>query len=467
MRIFIATWALLFLCTSRGAGAEVPVDRDLDLAAIPKAVLNAPPPKATRAPDSRAEARVFLESALTGWKNRNDLLVPAPNPQPGDQERLSIDGSYEWKATNTLRFGFSDRLSAFAGDTISWPSSGSLRNDLREAFASCEVASQTFVEVGRINLKNGPALGYNPTDFFKPRAQVSLASIDPSAAKQNRLGVLMVQGQKLFDGGAFTVAFAPEVQHPSRLLTSAPASFDPLLGQTNASVRCLGSLSYDLMGLSPQVLVFHDDVGTHFGASLSHVVSKRVVVYAEWSGVDEGSLARRAIAFGRATGSLPADAPRPLQSSTPTHYQNDVAVGASWTGRHRVTVNLEFHYHQSGFTRDDFDRWITVGNSDRQLADEMWFIRTYAMDQQEPLMRQQIFLRLDWQDALVRYLDLGLVSFVNPFDRSVLAQLSAQYALSSHWTLGIYATGSFGGANREKGSLPWSRNAVLQIVRFW
>ena len=443
------------------------VEADPDLAAIPKSVLSATAPTTSSTPGTSSDSRIFLESALTTWERRSDLPVPTPNAQPSYQERLSLDVAYDWKATHALRFSFSDRLNAFAGDDISLSSSSSLRNDLREAFASYEVASQTFLEIGRINLKNGPALGYNPTDFFKPRTQVSLASIDPSESRQNRLGVFMVQGQKLFDGGAVTIALAPEVQHQSRLLTGAPASFDPLLGQTNFSTRYLGSLSFELLGLSPQILVFHDDVGTHLGASSSRVLNTSMVAYAEWSGVDSGSLSQRAIAFGQATGSLPPNTPLIPQSSTGKRFQNDAAIGVSWTSSHRMTVNLEYHYHESGFTRDDFDRWIELGHSSSPLARELWFVRTYAMDEGEPLMRQQIFIRLDWPDAFIQYLNLGLVTFIDPFDRSTLTQLSAQYALSKRWSFGIYATAAFGGVHTEKGSIPWSRTAVLQIVRYF
>jgi hypothetical protein len=466
MRFVLAMCALLLLWRSRGA-AEEPVNQDPDLAAIPASVLNATAPATSSAPSTGANSRIFVESALTSWERQNDLLVPTPKTQPSYQERLSLDLSYDLKATEKLRFGFSDRLNVFTGDDISLPSSGTLRNDFREAFASYEIVAQTFLEIGRINLKNGPALGYNPTDFFKPRTQVSLASIDPSASRENRLGVLMVKGQKLFDGGALTVAFAPDVQHSSQLLMSVFASFDPRFGQTNSDARVLASFNYDIGGLSPQVLIFHDNIGTHFGASLSHVIGKSVVTYAEWAGVNSGSLSRRAVNFGQETGTLPAGAPTGPQLSTTRSFQNDAAIGASWTSSYRMTVNLEYHYHQSGFTHGDFDQWIALGRSSRLLADELWFIRSYAMDQQEPLMRQQLFLRVDWQDAFVQYLDLGVVSFVNPFDRSALAQLSAQYAVSKRWTLGIFASETFGGAHTEKGSIPWSRSAVLQMVRYF
>jgi hypothetical protein len=90
-------------------------------------------------------------------------------------------------------------------------------------------------------------------------------------------------------------------------------------------------------------------------------------------------------------------------------------------------------------------------------------VQTYATDEGEPTMRPQLFLRLDWEDAFIRYLELGLVSFIDPFDRSTLAQLSAQYALSKHWTLEIYATGVFGGASTEKGAFPGRREKFSKL----
>ena len=45
-------------------------------------------------------------------------------------------------------------------------------NDWREGFLSWEAVDNTYVDGGRINLKTGAALGYNPTDFFKTRSVV-------------------------------------------------------------------------------------------------------------------------------------------------------------------------------------------------------------------------------------------------------------------------------------------------------
>jgi len=65
-------------------------------------------------------------------------------------------------------------------------------------YLTWEPAASTYLEAGRINLRNGAALGFNPTDFLKTRTLVGQASLDPSAARQNRLGTAMVRGQKIW-----------------------------------------------------------------------------------------------------------------------------------------------------------------------------------------------------------------------------------------------------------------------------
>jgi hypothetical protein len=51
------------------------------------------------------------------------------------------------------------------------------------------------LEVGRINVRNGVALGFNPTDFFKTGSLVDQASLDPTVVRLNRLGTVMTRFQ--------------------------------------------------------------------------------------------------------------------------------------------------------------------------------------------------------------------------------------------------------------------------------
>lgn len=456
---------ILLLSAATPLLGEDPPDENSDLALIPSnvATRNEAIPRKTADPGGK----LYLEDALTGWTYRSNLSVPAPTSQPSYQDRLSLDADSAWRLSKDLKLGLSDRLNGFAADRTRFPSAGNARNDFREGYVSWEAAPDAFLEAGRINLKNGVALGYNPSDFFKTRTTVDIVSIDPSVAKENRLGVGMVKGQALFERGSVTVAYAPGLRSQSPLMVQPPASLDPLFGQTNSTQRLLAGVSCEIFDLSPQALVYHDDVGTHFAASLSRSIATSFVVYAEWAGVREADLSGRATAFGKSAGQLSAAAAVIPQTDPGESFRNDAAAGLSWTNGAKMTVNLEYHFHQAGFDRGDFDRWIALGGSNRQLAAELWYVRQYAADQQEPLMQQELFLRFDWQDALINYLDLGAVAFVSPYDGSLLAQSSAQYFVSKNWTIAAYLGGTFGSPDTVQGSIPWNASAALQLTRYF
>jgi hypothetical protein len=444
--------------------AQESEDENSDLTLIPK-VLETTKDEPSPVERPGPSGRVYFEDVLTGWSNR-ELLVPVPIKSPAWQNRTSLDFNSSWQIDEKVKLNLSNRLNVIEGDTISFPSSGNLRNDFREGFISWETTPRTYLEAGRINLKNGIALGYNPTDFFKSRTTVDMASIDPSAQRENRLGSLMVKGQKIWDNGAVTLAFSPGVTAERPMPTTQSASFDPLFDQTNCNNRFLATFSYDIVGLNPQALVFIDNVGTHFGVNISRVMGASIVTYAEWSGIQEASLTKRAVTYGQNTGSLPQGVPLLPQTDAGTGFQNDLALGLSWTSSFNLTINLEYHFHQAGFGAADFDKWVSLGRTNPRLASELWFIRQYAADQQEPLIQHEIFLRFNWQDIIPSKLNAGVVMIISPYDGSVLAQASAQYFLSRNWTVGFYLGEVLGNADTVKGSLPWSTSGVVQLVRY-
>lgn len=152
------------------------------------------------------------------------------------------------------------------------------------------------------------------------------------------------------------------------------------------------------------------------------------------------------------------------QSNSIVTFQNDLALGFSWTGSSKLTINLEYHYHQAGFNGTDFNHWLSLGSANSALAGEVWFIRQYAVDQQEPLMQHEFFIRFDYPDVIPSKLNIGAVAFISPYDGSVLAQASAQYFLSRKLTLGAYLSGALGSVRSEQGSMPWATSVILRAV---
>jgi hypothetical protein len=154
-------------------------------------------------------------------------------------------------------------------------------------------------------------------------------------------------------------------------------------------------------------------------------------------------------------------------ASTRTVFRNDVAAGFSWTVATAVTFNFEYHFHDAAFTRADWRNWFDIGaKAPSPVASELWFVRAYANDQQEPVSQHQAFVRASWPRAFVPDLELGAFALVDLLDASVLTQVSASYYASDAWTLSAYGAANIGEGRSERGSFPQRVNGILQITRY-
>ncbi|MDR3514902.1 MAG: hypothetical protein P4M00_03740 [Azospirillaceae bacterium] len=447
-------------------------DENSDLDMIPGT------PPATAAPvapqTAVTQGTLTIEDAAALGSRRGGLVVPLPAGSANFvdwQNRTSLNGRHDWHWGDDVTVTVSDRLNLYFDNNIAIPSHQQVGNDFREGYLTWEVVPQNYLEVGRINVKHGVAMGFNPTDFFKTRTSLNQSSADPSALRENRLGTVMVRGQTIFTGGAVTLAVAPRLRSPQAIDTAAAPSLDPVFGQTNGHDRLLLTGSFDLIpDVSSEFLFYHEDDQNRIGANFSVPIGDAVIAYAEGAGGRQRRLADAAERFGRQTGTLPASAADLLSTGTDSHFRSDAVLGASWTSTNKITVNLEYHFHEAGFSGSDWRHWFATGaaNAGSSLASgPLWYLRSYAQDQQEPMSRQELFVRADWTDALVPDLELTAFAQANPHDGSVLTQVAASYFLSDTWTVGAVARTTIGGPRSEYGSLAQARSVILQIIRYF
>jgi len=467
-------WPALLLAAALGwavARADEPPGENKDLDLIPKAAQTPQAPAAEAPVLAGTTRKLFLENAFTQAWTRDGLLVPPPPPRPSSwQERLLFDVRDEWRVAGNVALNYSGRLNLRAQDGLDFPSHQNVTNDLREAYASWEPLERAFVDAGRINLKSGVALGFNPTDFFKTRAVVEPLSVDPVVLREDRLGTLMVRAQRIWAGGSLTAAYAPAVASTRAIYTDSDLhSFDPMFDRTNAQDRFVLKGSVDFgSSFSPELLAYHDNGRTRFGLNLTESVSQSVVAYAEWSGGRRAGLIDEALSFGRATGTLPAGAPSVLPLDPQQHFRNELAAGASYTTTEtKITFNLEYHLNEAAFSRKDWNNWFLAGIGTRRAAGQLWYIRAYAADQQEPISRHSTFLRADWVDAFVPKLELTGFVDADLLDGSARLQLTADYYLSDHWTIGGVLLAEAGSARSDFGSLAQSGSALLKVARYF
>ena len=413
------------------------------------------------------ERRLFLEDASTASPFTRPVSVPYPKSLFADyQNRSSFDGTVRWSPLESLHLVLSDRLSVFEKTDLSFLSSQTVENDLREAFVSAELGEGTFLEAGRVNVRNGVALGFNPTDFMKARTLVGQSSLDPSVIRENRLGTLIVRFETMFGSGAASLAFAPKVESPPPLSERHPLGIDPRLGATNGVNRALATVSLHLLDLSPELIGYLEPHRQKVGLNLSHPVGSAIVAYGEWAGGTEANLATRARDFGVATGTFPSGTPVLPTTTTTTAFRNVVPTGLSLTVATAATLNFEYHFHEGGFGRSDFRRWSSLGSAPGTpsfIPAELWFIRGYASDEEEPLARHQVFVRAEFPRTLRHDLDLSAFAFVNLEDASSLSQLSLSYYLSDSVTLSGFVSASLGNRDSERGSYPESVSAILAL----
>ena len=450
-------------------------NKDLDL--IPPGAqqpVTASPATAAAPPQAAGQPRkAYLENALTFSEQREGLLVPAPPPAPFDwQARLFLDWREEWGLGHGVRLNFSDRFNLRFENDISFPSQENLLNELRELYLGTEPAARTYVDLGRINLKSGIALGYNPTDYFKTRAVVEPLSLDPTVLRENRLGTVMIRAEHIWEWGSLTGAYAPSLTEPAPIYSHLDLpSFNPMLGLTNAENRLLlkGSVEFT-SNFSPEFLLFREGSESRVGLNLAENVDQRTVVYLEWSGGRQGTLITEALRFGLATGTLPAGAASALREQPADSFMNQVAVGLSYTTESRITFNFEYLFNQPGFNAADWNKWFTVGRAgvnNPGVPAALWYIRDYALDQQQPVSQHSLFLRADWVDAFVPKLEI--VGFVNTdlHDGSSVVQLGADYYVSDNWTVGAQAIAYVGPRRSDYGSLPQASSVLLKVARYF
>jgi hypothetical protein len=402
------------------AQGQTPSADDAALGLLPTEQ-EAPPPATQRG------LRLFGELAVGRMSQRYGL----PSE---DTRRASIDLTWEFKPAPQWRAVLSDRLDdAHPVDE----GSRSTLNSLREAFVGWQSDDgQLGMELGRVNVRYGPAYGFNPTDFFRDGSNRAVTSADPLAQRENRLGTVMVRAQRLWAGGSFSLALAPKLKDgPS----SEPFSLD--LGATNHSDRVL--LAYGAQpaeGYSVKAFAFHEKGrGLQLGASGTALLGEAAVGFIEWSG------GRGADLFSETFDVSPKIVTR-----------HRATMGMTYTTASRLALTAEFEYNGFALNRSQWDQALATTGLEALGAYQVQVQR-----RQDIASRRAVLVYVSQRDAFVKNLDLtGLVRY-NVEDRSRFAWAEARY----HWPkldLALQWQASLGNATSEYGAQPAKQ--LLQLM---
>ena len=342
--------------------------------------------------------RVFTE-ATAGRTTVHQVGVPDATE---NTQRLSVDVLFDKKLTPELRGVLSDRLDlnhqsdALGQQTL---------NSLKEAYLSWQPQSDRVLDMGRINVRYGAAMGYNPTDFFREGANRAITSFDPNAIRENRMGTAMLRGQTLWKGGSLTAIVAPKV-------ADAPSNADwsADFGATNNRNRWMLAASQQLAdNINPQFVLYGDArQPVQMGVNLAMLVNDATVAHIEWSGGRQKNLLAQA---------LPGS-PTVTQDEA---FRNRLATGLTYTNASKLSITAEYHYNGAAV---DEAVWNALRSS--SMLDYASY-RQLIGEQLDLTTRQAAFLRASWQDAFINKLDLTAMLRYNLDDHSKLSWLEARY----------------------------------------
>ena len=344
--------------------------------------------------------RSFVEGAYGG-----DTLSNRNTEQ--QNYRLSFDLQYE----NAFAFGwraiFANRLD------INWPPQSNFQNSIdtiKEAYVSRQAQSDAIIDMGRINIHDGVAMGYNPTDYFRLGAVRSVVSSDPSSLKANRQGSVMLRDQALWDSGSFTVLYSPKISDQA-----SNDSFNPNWGATNSQDRFLISIGQKISdSIKPQFLIYKEtDLPVQLGFNLTGLINDAMVVYVEWSGGLSPSLLTQALTQ---QGVAPTD---------DTTFRNNVSTGITYTTTNNISLTAELEYNDRGMDKTNWD--ALYGNSPAMYG----LYRNWLQVAQESPTKKSIFLYGKWQDALINHLDFSIMERFDAVDYSRLTWLETRYHFGS------------------------------------
>lgn len=350
-----------------------------------------------------------------------------------DIGRASVDVTFSGRLAPGLRGVFSDRI-----DSIHPSGAGvdSVINSLREAYVSWQPGDgNTIVEFGRVNLRYGPAYGYNPTDFFRDGSLRTLTSANPFALRENRLGTGILRAQRLWSGGSLSVALSP------KLATRPSADGWSLdLGATNNRDRMLLALGTQFSDrVNTQLLAYKDeDLSTAWGASLTALLSDAATGHVEWSRGKEPDLLSRAL-------SVPAVAVA----------RNRFAGGFTYTTLGKLSVTIEYQYNGFALNKSN---WRSLGAA--SPLSQIAYLQD-ALRRQELASREAFFVYVTQKELFVKDLDLTAFLRINTSDRSRMVWVELRH----HWPrfdLAVQLQGNIGRITSEFGILPDRR--VFQVL---
>lgn len=356
----------------------------------------------------------------------------------GDQDvrRLAIDVRFSARISDAWRWAVSDRL-----ESLNPPAEGQreTQNLLREAYLSWQGSGPvSSMDIGRVNVRTGVALGYSPSDFFRVGANKSAATLDPIAVRENRLGTAMLRVAHLSGDYGMSLSLAPKIE--SR---SSGSAFSPDWAATNSRDRALWTASFTpSQRVSLQLLALAESGrSATLGLNGTALLGDALVGYLEWTSAKRPSLLAE------------------LQGlTTDERRRSQLSLGGTYSLPTKTSLTMEAEYNGRGLTRAD---WFTAFGLGLAAYGQLV---TQGVSDQSLVSRKAVLVHVSQKEFLTRQLELSGFVRRSGDDHSHIAWLDLRYHLNKV-DLALQWQRASGNAATEFGGLP--QRQQVQLIGVW
>ena len=326
--------------------------------------------------------------------------------------------------------------------------------NIKELYYKGSFAETSFYEVGRINIKEGVARGYNPTDYFKGSYSLTLSS-DPKERKENRLGALLFSETLFLDKFTVKGIYSPKVSVSKNNLLSDTKYIGLHLDESNYHDRA--SLYVDYSGFKDvsSSMIFHlneDDL--NFGFNLSYV-------YESWIMYLENSLKYAKNDINKMQ--VHPDIKKSFEKEKA--YIDQATLGFNYTSESNIVTILEYIFNSGGLDSDDWDDWFRLSKNPF-FAGELGGIRESLVKNETILSQQSLFL-LSRASDIQTNLDASFLAWVNPYDGSSLSQVGFEYAYDDSLQTNLFVRNYQGKKDSEYGSALNDYEVLIEAEYFF
>ncbi len=333
-----------------------------------------------------------------------------------------------------------------------------IKLNLKELYSRIDFASDHFLEIGRINIREGVARGYNATDYFKGAGLV-FDSLIPSERRENRLGTLLVQSTLFLDRATLKMLYAPKISVKKNKIWSDKEKVGLLLDTTNYKDRA--SLYMDLKlyeGLSSSWILHHNEERSNVGLNLSFAVNN-------WIFYNECNLkyAQNSISKSIEALKLAKKVKKVFEAEKNYIYQG--SLGLSYTSDHNIVSTIEYIINSGGMDKASWNRYFELQDNEA-LKNQLLAIRKHHQVNEEQISQETLFTQINI-NALNPGVDMHLLAFLNPQDRSALAEIEMQYSAQRDFIISVSARRMFGKKESEYGSFGRALTMVAEFEYYF